>query len=135
MYNLLHIDLLRTYQDLELCLSTSQTCPQIHMMARYFARNYTDYVMKCPLPMPVMKTTTSSEQETEELDPVLTDDTPMPELTDDTTFSKLEGNSKPNQDPIEKTKEMVTKELSTTTVKGKILFFLNSCKFKTTIEV
>lgn len=126
MYNLLHIDLLRTYQDLELCLSTSQTCPQIHMMARYFARNFTDYVMKCPLPMPVMKTTTSSEQETEQLDP---------ELTDDTTFSKLEGNSKPNQDPIEETKEMVTKELSTTTVKGKILFFLNSCKFKTTIEV
>lgn len=91
--------------------------------------------MKCPLPMPVMKTTTSSEHETEELDPVLTDDTPMPELTDDTTFSKLEENSKPNQDPIEETKEMVTKELSTTTVKGKILFFLNSCKFKTTIEV
>lgn len=93
------------------------------MMARYFARNYTDYVMKCPLPMPVMKTTTSSEQETKELDPVLTDDTPMPELTDDTTFSKLEGNSKPNQDPIEETKEMVTKELSTTTVKGKNFFF------------
>eukprot|EP00105_Crassostrea_gigas_P002618 XP_011415199.1 PREDICTED: uncharacterized protein LOC105319378 isoform X2 [Crassostrea gigas] len=107
----------KTYQDLELCLSTSQTCPQIHMMARYFARNYTDYVMKCPLPMPVMKTTTSSEQKTEELDPVLTDETPLPELTDDTTFSKLEGNSKPNQDPIEETKEMVTKELSTTTVK------------------
>lgn len=92
-------------------------------MAPYFARNYTDYMMKCPLPMPVMKTTTSSEQKTEELDPVLSaDDTAMTKPTDDTAFSKLEGNSKPNQDPIEETKEMVTKELSTTTVKGKNLF-------------
>lgn len=127
------MDLLRTYQDLELCISTSQTCPQIHMMAPYFARNYTDYTMKCPLPMPDMKTTINSDQETE-LDPALSDDTPIIKPTDDTAFSKLEGSLKPNQDPKEETKEMVTKELSTTAVKGKI-YFENTYRFKPTIEV
>lgn len=123
----------KTYQDLEICISTSQTCPQIHMMAPYFARNYTDYTMKCPLPMPDMKTTINSDQETE-LDPALSDDTPIIKPTDDTAFSKLEGSLKPNQDPKEETKEMVTKELSTTAVKGKI-YFENTYRFKTTIEV
>lgn len=49
----------RTYQDLELCLSTSKSCPQIHMMAPYFARKYTEYMSICPLPMPVRTSTTT----------------------------------------------------------------------------
>ncbi|XP_048751956.1 uncharacterized protein LOC125663676 isoform X2 [Ostrea edulis] len=49
----------KTYQDLELCLSTSKSCPQIHMMAPYFARKYTEYMSICPLPMPVRTSTTT----------------------------------------------------------------------------
>nr|XP_022337803.1 uncharacterized protein LOC111133587 isoform X2 [Crassostrea virginica] len=41
-----------TYQDLELCLSKQSTCPQIHLMAPYFARSYGEHMVQCPLPMP-----------------------------------------------------------------------------------
>lgn len=74
----------------------------------------------------VMKIIISSEQEIEELDFV---------LIDDIIFLKLEGNLKLNQDFIEEIKEMVIKELFIIIVKGKILFFLNFCKFKIMIEV
>ena len=46
------LPLCRTYQDLELCLSKQSTCPQIHLMAPYFARTYGEHMVQCPLPMP-----------------------------------------------------------------------------------
>lgn len=70
-----------------------------------------------------MKTTTNNKQKTKKLNPILTNNTPIPKLTNNTTFSKLKKNSKPNQNPIKKTKKIITKKLSTTTIKNKIFIF------------